>query len=745
MTQREGKDMDLARLFDLRSRAAALDPQTEDRLALLQLATEHAERHLEGLRAGPALVPAHGVARSLTEYGIPQLGRDAADVLDVVRRLVETPGAATTSPRYFGYIPAGGLFHAAIGDLLAAVSNRYAGQAAISPGAAGLEHVVVRWLAQTVGMGARASGVLTSGGSSGALVAIVTARDAADVLNPTAPRPVVYLGDQVHHSIRTGLRVAGLGHAIVRRLPLDEHHRVRVDGLARTVAEDRLAGLRPFLLVGTAGTTSTGSVDPLADMAGLARREDLWFHVDGAYGGLFVLAPEARHVLEGLELADSVIVDPHKTLFLPYGIGAVLMRDPSSLEASFAATADYLAARPEDEPASPADLGPELTRHFRALRLWLPLQLAGQAAFSAALSEKLLLARYAHRRLAGAPGIATGPGPDLSIVTFRVAGSDSEHATARLVDEVQREGEVFLTTARGNGELLARIAIGSFRTHLHEVDDAVNAVLRALPKVSGDGHGHRADGGEVGRVSATAAGPGDLGPLRLEFRPGSPDPDVRDCEAAVFGHRYGNTAEELRDAYAEHDGATACLAVRDPSGRVLGWVRLVTSEGPPLKTVRDAAAPPWNLDLEAAAGEVGIDIRRTWDVATIGVRPELGAQGSRIAAALYHGIIRATAANDAGWVIAMIDVRVKALLRRLGFVMHTFPGASPQPYMGSSATVPAYANMEQVVQEQRRHDPENYVAISLGVGLDGIQLPPEWSFVLPLHEVDLRGAETRTA
>src|SRR4051812_7998317 len=215
MTQREGEDIDLARLFDLRSRAAALDPQTEDRLALLHLATEHAERHLEGLRAAPALVPAHGVARSLTEYGIPHLGRDAADVLDVVRRLVETPGAATTSPRYFGYIPAGGLFHAAVGDLLAAVSNRYAGQAAISPGAAGLEHVVVRWLAQTVGMGARASGVLTSGGSSGTLVAIITARDVADVLNPTAPRPVVYLGDQVHHSIRTGLRMAGLGHAIV--------------------------------------------------------------------------------------------------------------------------------------------------------------------------------------------------------------------------------------------------------------------------------------------------------------------------------------------------------------------------------------------------------------------------------------------------------------------------------------------------------------------------------------------------
>jgi glutamate/tyrosine decarboxylase-like PLP-dependent enzyme len=400
-------------------------------------------------------------------------------VLDYVAACVDAPGFATTSPRFMAYIPGGGLFHSAIGDFLAAVSNKYSGFASASPGAVRLENATTAWLARVIGYPEGAAGTLTSGGSLANLTAIVAARDAGDAEGGGA----VYATRFAHHCVDKALHVAGRGSSPRRRIETDARYRMSVAALEEALERDRGDGVRPWLVVASAGTVDTGAIDPLGEIAELCRRHGAWLHVDGAYGGLFALCPEGRERLAGIERADSVALDPHKTLFLPYGTGAVLVRDGRHLLRSFSASPDYL--RPLGESAvgpSPADLSPELTRHFRALRLWLPLQIAGVAAFRAAQSEKLALARYFHARLGAIPGFDAGPEPDLSVVAFRyrLKTGDPDAFNARLLRHLQEEGRVMLSGTRVDGRFTLRCAILSFRTHLEHVDEAIEALQRGV-------------------------------------------------------------------------------------------------------------------------------------------------------------------------------------------------------------------------------------------------------------------------
>ena len=217
------------------------------------------------------------------------------------------------------------------------------------------------------------------------------------------------------------------------------------------------------------------------EIAALAAEYGAWFHVDGAYGGLFMLCEEGRAALGGIELADSVALDPHKTLFLPYGTGAVVVREGRKLFKAFSASADYIQEfAATDVGPSPANLSPELTRHFRALRLWLPLQAAGVGAFRAAQSEKIRLARYFHARLAELDGWEVGAAPDLSIVAFRFrpAAGDTDAFNDRLLRRVQEDGRIFLSGTRIDGAPWLRCAILSFRTHLAHIDDAIDTLVR---------------------------------------------------------------------------------------------------------------------------------------------------------------------------------------------------------------------------------------------------------------------------
>src|SRR3546814_459072 len=443
----------------LRAAMAALEPDHGRREELGSRALDHALAYLDQ-------VPEASANRSWTEVFSRRLdpefaeeGRDAAEVFDYVAACVDRPGFATTSPRFMAYIPGGGLFHSAIGDFLAAVSNKYSGFASASPGAVRLENTTTEWLANVIGYPAGAAGTLTSGGSIANLTAIVAARDAKDSEGGGA----VYSTRFAHHCVDKALHISGRGKAARRMIATDERHRMSVEALEEALEQDRAAGIRPWLVVASAGTVDTGAVDPLADIAGLCRHYGAWLHVDGAYGGLFALCDEGRHILSGINLADSVALDPHKTLFLPYGTGAVLVREGRHLLDAFSASAEYIRPLGDSEVGpSPADLSPELTRHFRALRLWLPLQIAGVSAFRAAQAEKLALARYFHARLNEVDGFDPGPPPDLSVVAFRYHPKSGapDRFNERLLRYVQDEGRVMLSGTRIDGHYTLRCEIG---------------------------------------------------------------------------------------------------------------------------------------------------------------------------------------------------------------------------------------------------------------------------------------------
>jgi glutamate/tyrosine decarboxylase-like PLP-dependent enzyme len=417
----------------------------------------------------------------IADFGIPATPRAIGDILTVLSAGVETPGVAVTSPRHLGYIPGGGLYSSALGDYLAAVSNRYAGLASVNPGAAQVENVLVRWLADVLGLPGESGGTLTSGGSLAHLTAIHAARQATSLSALQAGRSCVYLTEHTHLSVSKALEVCGLDSVRRRIVDVDDCYRMSPAKLSQLVAEDLAAGLRPWLVVITAGSTNTGAIDPLEQLAEVAGKYDLWMHVDGAYGALFNLCPEGHAALVGIDASDTVVVDPHKTLFLPYGTGAVLARDSSVLREGFGMEADYLPQENAEGFVSPANLSLELTRHFRGLRLWLPLQLAGVQAFAAALSEKVHLARYFHRRLSLQSGFELGPFPDLSIVTYRYvpAHGDADAFNLALARHLREGGRVFVSSTRLRGQTVLRAAILSFRTHRDDVDEALDAITGA--------------------------------------------------------------------------------------------------------------------------------------------------------------------------------------------------------------------------------------------------------------------------
>jgi aromatic-L-amino-acid/L-tryptophan decarboxylase len=463
----------------LRAQARPLEPDSGQRRALGGQALDHALAFLDGIETAPTLRPPEEAFSLRLDPEFTEGGRDPTSVLDYVDACIVKPGIAATSPRFMGYIPGGGLFHAALGDMLAAATNKYSGFAPAAPGAVRIENACTQWLAEVIGYPDGAAGTLTSGGSIANLTAVVTAREARDPDGGGA----VYLTRFAHHCVDKALHIAGRGRAPRRVIATDEQYRMSLDALEQALEEDRRNGVRPWLVIASAGTVDTGALDPLPEIAELCRRHGAWFHVDGAYGGLFALCDEGREKLRGIEQADSVALDPHKTLFLPYGTGAVVVRDGQQLLDAFSASAAYIQPFAETYVGpSPSDLSPELTRHFRALRLWLPLQIAGVAAFRAAQAEKLALARYFHARLSRLDGWDAGSEPDLSVVAFRYLpkAGDVDDYNERLMRHVQQEGRVMLSGTRIDGSYRLRCAILCFRTHLEHVDECIDALIRGV-------------------------------------------------------------------------------------------------------------------------------------------------------------------------------------------------------------------------------------------------------------------------
>lgn len=451
---------------------------------MVERAMERILDHLESLPSQPAadVGGSEELARSVIE-GLPRRGTPYEELLELLFTRLIPKSFNTTGPGYLAYIPGGGIFHAAVADLIAGATNRYVGVWQAAPGLAQLETNVLRWFCDMVGYPAQALGILTSGGSLANLTAIVTAR--INRLPENFLSGAIYTSDQAHHSVDRAARLAGFPAANLRTIPSDADFRIRLDLLQQTVATDRRAGRSPFLLVANAGTTNTGAVDDLEALGDLAFREELWLHVDAAYGGFFILTKKGGRRLAGLERADSIVLDPHKGLFLPYGTGCLLVRDRSTLLKAHQAPASYLPPLQRDPDfVDFCELSPELSRDFRGLRLWLPLKMHGIEPFRRNLEEKLALAEWAARELERIPGIELVAPPQLSLLAFRLKPGGLPRASLndlnrRFLEEVNRRNRVHVTPALVRGDYLVRICVLSFRTHLERMRQGMEDIREA--------------------------------------------------------------------------------------------------------------------------------------------------------------------------------------------------------------------------------------------------------------------------
>lgn len=474
-----------SKILALEKIASQLEPSLTTRQHWTDVVTNYGNEFIEQIEEVPAYIETEDKGAGIYKVEIQEEGRPIEFLLSTFENEVDRPGLNPASGGHLAYIPGGGLFPAALGDYLASVTNRYAGIFFGSPGAVHLEHQLVKWMCRMIGYPDSALGHLSSGGSIANLTAIATARDAKLITADKIKKSVIYITEQVHHSIQKAIRIAGLNEAQIRYIPVDDRFRMNVSILKNTIEEDKVNGLIPFLLVASAGTTDTGAVDPLNDLADLAETHDLWFHVDGAYGGFFILCDEVAHLYKGIERSDSVTIDPHKGMFLPYGTGAVLMKDIEAVQNTHYYLANYMQDTVNsNEETSPADISPELTKHFRGARMWFSLQLFGVKAFRAALDEKIWLCRYFYSEIAKR-GFETGPEPELSVCIYRYVPEygDANEFNTELVSMVRKDGRVFLSSTTIKGVVWIRLAVLSFRSHLRTIDLALKVLDEKVPQL----------------------------------------------------------------------------------------------------------------------------------------------------------------------------------------------------------------------------------------------------------------------
>jgi aromatic-L-amino-acid decarboxylase len=474
--------------------AIPLEPDAETLAELTAACASFVREHIATLGEQPSFdLDGYEPLRDAMREPVPEGGAALADLLEKLGPAV-AKSFNTAGPGYLAFIPGGGLPVAALGEYLALSTNRFVGVSRAAPVLAQIESTTIAWLAELLGYPRGAAGILTSGGSLSNLTAIVSARAAR--LGEDFARGMIYASTETHASVAKAARIAGFPSRNVRLLPVDARLRLDVASLARAVAEDRARGQVPFLVVANIGTTNTGAVDPVPAILEVAAEHHLWVHADAAYGGFFRLVKGGEALMPGLERCDSITLDPHKGLFLPYGTGCLLVRDPKVLELAHATDAVYLRdVAPAPGEVNFTDVSPELSREFRGLRLWLPLKVHGVAAFRAALADKLALARLAYERLRASSRFEILDEPQLSIVAFRLRerpGESVEQANARnalLLSRTNARGRVFMSSTRLDGRLTLRICVLSFRTHEDRVIDAVSALEEEAAALDAKGAG----------------------------------------------------------------------------------------------------------------------------------------------------------------------------------------------------------------------------------------------------------------
>lgn len=461
-----------------------LDPQNWDELrALGHRMLDDTFDFLATVRERPVWRPVPADVRARLDEPIPFDGADPADVYETFRRDIQPYPTGNIHPRYWGWVKGTGTPLGVLSEMLAAGMNAHL--AGFDQSAAIVEAKVISWLAELLGYPSGASGLLVSGGSMANFVGLAVARQAragfdvrTEGLQGDRPLLTVYCSTETHSSILRAVELLGLGSRALRRIPVDAEYRIDIDALRTTIAQDRSAGMRPIAVVGNAGTVNTGATDNLEALATLARAENIWFHVDGAFGALAALSPALRPVVVGLDRADSIAFDLHKWGYLPFEVGCTLVRDARAHRAAFAVTASYLSSL-ERGPASAgmpfADLGIQLTRGFRALKVWMAFKTHGVRRIAELIEQNVAQARYLADTVAAHPQLELVAPVALNVVCFRFVAPDVDDERLNALNQeilirIQERGLALPSHTVLDGRFAIRCAIVNHRTRREDLD-----------------------------------------------------------------------------------------------------------------------------------------------------------------------------------------------------------------------------------------------------------------------------------
>lgn len=444
-----------------------------DMRELAERATDALIGRIGGLRNEQ---PWRGASRAVLERLLreppPEQGRDPRDVLDRAVRDVLPLAARVDHPRFFAFVPSAPTWPGVIADYLAAGFNTFQGTWLGSGGPSQLELVVIDWFRQWIGYPETGGGLFTSGGSAAILDALVAAREQAGAPD----RPAIFMSDQTHSAVERAARIIGVRPDAIVKIPADHEFRLRTAALADALAKSKSAGFTPIAVCANAGTTNTGSIDPLREIASYCESEKIWLHVDAAYGGFAVLCDRGRKLLAGLERADSISLDAHKWLFQPFEAGCLMVRDVATLTRAFSVNPDYLQdTKLGLEHVNFADRGYQLTRSFRALKVWMSIQTFGLARFREAIEGAISLADEAGRQVEATEGLELLSAPSLGVLCFRYRPPDAAWTPERidkLNEAVQTRvidsGSAMISSTRIRGAYSLRLCIMS---HLTTADD----------------------------------------------------------------------------------------------------------------------------------------------------------------------------------------------------------------------------------------------------------------------------------
>jgi glutamate/tyrosine decarboxylase-like PLP-dependent enzyme len=429
--------------------------------------------------------------RERLDIALPINGIDFDELLKVFRETIVPFSRQNAHPRMFGYVQSPGTPLAAFADLLASTLNANLTIWRSAPAPVELERLTIDWVRQILGFNAETGGLFVSGGSMANLIGIAMARHTK---NDSSGRLRVYASSETHFSVAKAAALLGIGRENVRNIAVDERFRIRVDDLVAKITADIEAGYVPFCVVANAGTVNTGAVDPLAEIREVTDRFQLWMHVDGSYGALAILAPSARKLFAGMERADSIALDPHKWLYLPVDVGCVIYRDPEIARATFAHEAEYtrMFGEEADEAFVCWDYGPELSRRFRALKVWMLLKGVGLDLLGEAIESNLECTRYLESMVRASDDFEMAAPVELSIFCFRHVPVQLRNESPKAIDAfnerllvaLQRDGSSYLSNATLGGRLALRGCVLNYRTTLRDMEillDDLRRVAKSLP------------------------------------------------------------------------------------------------------------------------------------------------------------------------------------------------------------------------------------------------------------------------